>query len=242
MDGAMETHPPAHNGHSAHKHNVGRTDRALSAVLGATTLISMVRWHGVGKAAAATGGMMMLTRAATGHSKVYDALGVSSAKLGEGGGINLDVGITIHRPKEELYEFWRDVTNLPLVMRHIVSVEDLGGGVTHWRALGPRGLTVEWDAQLINDEPGEYLAWQSLPGSEIDHAGSVHFKGVDGGTELRLYMRYRPRGMMPGFVLAKMLNPVSEEEVLADLQRLKRVMEAGVDISAEGQLGGADQR
>lgn len=242
MDYAMEAHP-ASDGEGARRHNLGKADRVLSALLGATTLISTVRWHGVGRAAAAGSGMMLLTRAATGHSKVYDALGVSSAALGEGGGINLDVGITILRPREEIFEFWRDVTNLPLFMHHLVSVTDVGDGVTVWKAKGPRGIAVEWEAQLINEEPPEYLAWQSLPGSQIEQAGSVHFRDAgDKGTEVRLKMRYRPRGMVPGFVLAKMLNPVTEEEVLSDLRRLKHVMETGVDITTEGQPTGPDER
>lgn len=229
-------HPPTGNGHSAHKHNVGKADRVLSALLGATTLLRMPKRHGVGKAAAATSGIMLLTRAATGHSKVYDALGVSSARLGEGAGINIDVRMVIMRPREEVYEFWREITNLPLFMRHLCSVEDRGGGVTHWAAHGPHGIPVEWDAQLINEEPGEYLAWQSLPGSRIENAGSVHFKSIGGGTEVTLNMRYRPKGMVAGFAIAKFMNPVTEAEIREDIYRLKQVMETGVDVTTEGQF------
>lgn len=243
MDYAMEAHPPTHNGHSAHKHNVGKVDRVLSALLGATSLIGMPRLHGPGRAAAATSGMMLLTRAATGHSKVYQALGVSSASLAEGGGIDIDASVTIMRPREELYEFWRDVTNLPLFMRHLASVEDVGNGVTHWKAHGPRGIPAEWDAELINEERNEFLAWQSMPGSQIENAGSVHFKDAgDKGTEVLLNMRYRPHAPIPGFVLAKVLNPLTEADIVADLRRLKHVMETGVDITTEGQPSGPDER
>lgn len=252
MDHSMPAYPQAGNGNgngngnghgaSAHKqHNVGKTDRVLSALLGASTLIRVGRRHGMGKAAAATSGLMLLTRAVTGHSKMYEALGVSSAALGEGAGINLDVSITIMRPAEEIYEFWSEVTNLPLFMRHLESVEDLGGGVTRWKARGPGKLSVEWDAQLINEEYGEFLAWQSLPGSEIDNAGSVHFSDAgSSGTEVRVNMRYRPKGLATGFAIAKFMNPVTEAEVLADLRRLKHVMETGIDLSAEGQPSGSE--
>jgi len=248
MDYSMEAHPARGNGngngHDAHKHhhNVGKTDRVLSALLGATSLIRLGKRHGMGKAAAMTSGIMLLTRAATGHSKMYEALGVSSAALGEGAGINLDVSITIMRPAEEIYEFWSEVTNLPLFMRHLESVEDLGGGVTHWKARGPRSVAVEWDAQLINEEYGEFLAWQSLPGSEIDNAGSVRFKDAgDKGTEVHLNMRYRPKGLATGFAIAKFIHPVTEAEVLADLRRLKHVMETGIDITTEGQPSGSEE-
>lgn len=242
MDYAVDAYPPTSNGHS-HKHNVGRADRVLSALLGATSLVRIGRFHGVGKAAAATSGLMLLTRAMTGHSKVYEALGVSSASLAEGAGINLDASITIMRPRQEIYELWSDVTNLPLIMRHLLSVEEVGDGITHWIAEAPHGRKVEWDAELINAVPGEYLAWQSLPGSQIENAGSVHFTDAgDKGTEVRINMRYRPGGQEIGFAVAKMLNPVTEAEVMDDLRRLKHVMETGIDITIEGQSSGSDER
>lgn len=244
MDFTMEAgHEPVGNGHSAHRRNVGKADRVISAMLGAQSLLRIGRWHGLGKAAAAAGGLMLLTRAATGHSKFYEALGVSSAGLKEGAGINIEASVSILRPREELYEFWRDVTNLPLVMRHLASVEETADGISHWKAYGPRGIEVEWDARLINEEPGEFLAWESLPGGDIEHTGSVHFGDAgQHGTEVLLVMRYRPKGMEAGFGLAKLLNPLTETEVLEDLRRLKHVMETGVDITAEGQPSGPEER
>lgn len=244
MDFTMDAgHEPVGNGHSAHRRNVGKADRVISAMLGAQTMLRMGRWHGWGKAAAATSGMMMLTRAATGHSKVYEALGVSSAGLQEGAGINIEASISIMRPRNELFAFWRDVTNLPLVLRHLDSVEEVGDGVTHWKAHGPRDIKVEWDAHLINEAPGEYLAWESLPGGDIEHAGSVHFADAgEHGTEVLVRMRYRPKGMNVGFGVAKFLNPLTELEVLEDLRRLKHVMETGVDITVEGQPSSTDDR
>jgi uncharacterized membrane protein len=240
MDYAIDANPPTSNGES-HRHNVGRADRVLSALIGATSLLELRRFHGFGKAAAVTSGLMLLTRAVTGHSQVYEALGVSSAGLAEGAGIDIDASVTIMRPREEVFELWRDVTNLALIMRHIHSIEDVGGGVTHWVAEAPHGRMVEWDAQLINEHPGEYLAWQSLPDSEIENAGSVHFADAGAaGTEVHLKMRYRPGGAAAGFAVAKMLNPLTEAEVLEDLQRLKLVMEKGVDITIEGRPSSQD--
>ncbi|MRR11037.1 DUF2892 domain-containing protein [bacterium] len=245
MDYAMEAgHTPTSNGHSAHRHNVGKADRVISAMLGAQTLLRMGKWHGWGKAAAATSGIMLITRAATGHSRVYEALGVSSAGLEQGAGINLDASITIMRPRDEIFEFWRDVTNLPLVMRHLESVDERGDGVTHWVAHAPHGMTVEWDAQLINEQYGELLAWQSLPESEIEHAGSIHFRDAgDKGTEVLLRMRYQPsKWRATAFGVAKFLAPGAQAEVASGLRRLKHVMETGIDITAEGQPSGQEER
>lgn len=241
MQRAMRGYRPSTGSADVPRHNVGRMDRWISAALGAMTLARLGRRHGsVGKAIAATAGTMLLTRAATGHSRVYDALGVSSATLGEGAGIDVTTSVTIKRPREELYAFWRDVTNLPLVMTHLESVEDKGMGVTHWRARGPKNVLVEWDAEIINEKPGEYLAWESMPGSKIDHAGSVHFRDVgDEGTEVLVRMRYAPQGMVTRFALAKLMNPLTEAEIAEDLRRFKHTMETSVDITAEGRPTGA---
>lgn len=223
------------------RRNVGTGDRVVSGLLGAWSMSRLGRPRGfLGKAAIAAAGSLLLARAATGHSRTYDAIGVSSASLEEGAGIDIECGITIRRPKEELFEFWRNVENLPLVMEHLDSVTDLGNGTSHWVAEGPRDMKLEWDAQLFNERPGEYLAWHSTPGSRIEQAGAVHFRDAgDQGTEVLLRMRYTPPGGAYGFALAKMMNPITESELEQDLRRLKHMMETGVDISTAGQPTGA---
>jgi uncharacterized membrane protein len=186
-------------------------------------------------------GLMLVRKATTGRSSLYRALGVSSAGLRQGSGINIDTSVTVKRPRAELYEFWRDLSNLPLVMRHVESVETLSGGITHWRVSGPAGVHVEWDSSIINETPFEYIAWKSLPGSQVEHSGSVHFNDAgDKGTEVLVRLRYVPPGMAPGFVLAKALNRVTEAEVAEDLRRFKHTMETGIDITTEGQPVGPE--
>lgn len=232
------------------RHNVGKADRVVSAAVGAWALMRLGQRRGMlghrrgmlGKALIATAGAMLLTRAATGHSKVYQATGVSSAALHEGAGINVETAITVMRPREELYRFWRQLSNLADVMQHVVSVQEMADGTSHWVARGPGDRLVEWDAKLLNDEPNEYLAWESLPGSDIEHAGSVHFTDAgDKGTEVHLKLRYVPRAMEIGFAAGKVLNKTVQAEVAQDLRRLKHTMETGVDISTAGQTSGREQ-
>lgn len=225
------------------RHNVGKTDRIVSAALGVWTLMHLGRRRGaLGKLATAATGAMLLTRAATGHSRVYDATGVSSASLREGAGINVETAVTVMRPREELYRFWRELQNLAAVMRHVESVQEMPDGTSHWVARGPGERLVEWDAKLLNDEPNEYVAWESLPGSDIEHAGSVHFTDAgDKGTEVHLKLRYVPRAMEIGFAAGKVLNKVVQAEVAQDMRRFKHMMETGVDISTAGQSSGSEE-
>lgn len=219
--------------------NVGTGDRVLSALVGTAILRGAGKRSGAGRLLATTAGTMLLTRAATGHSQVYDRLGVSSAALKKGAGIDIEASVTILRPVEVVYAFFHEPTNLPLVMRHVESVTPVRPGVTHWRVRGPRDMIVEWDSRILNMQANDYIAWESLPGSDIEHAGSVHFNDAgDKGTEVLLRMRYTPAGSAMKFAAARVLNAITELEVAEDLRRLKHVMETGVDITAQGQPQG----
>ena len=94
--------------------------------------------------------------------------------------------VTINRPAEELYAFWRDFTNLPKFMENIVAVTCADDQRSHWVINGPTG-EVEWDCEITEDEPGRRISWASLPDASVDNAGTVEFKlAPEGrGTEVR---------------------------------------------------------
>lgn len=195
------------------------------------------RHSSIGRALTFTGGAMLLARAATGHSRVYEAIGISTAPLIEGGGLNIEGAVTIDRPRGELYRFWSDPTNLPMVMRHVESVT-ARDGVTHWVVRGPRNMKLEWDAAIMNEEPNERIAWHSVEGSPVEQAGSVQFFDAgDAGTEVRVKLRYKPPAGFAGFLAARVLNPITEAEVEEDLRRFKHAMETNTGIAAEPRTG-----
>src|SRR2546423_15606848 len=95
-------------------------------------------------------------------------------------GIRARAAITVNHPRESVFQFWRQLENLPRFMRHLISVEPRDERRSHWVAQGPAGRKVEWDAEIINEIPNELIAWKSLPGSDVDSAGSVRFKDAPG--------------------------------------------------------------
>jgi uncharacterized membrane protein len=140
--------------------------------------------------------------------------------------IKIEEHVVINRSPEELYEFWRNLENLPQVMSHLVSVKDLGGNRSRWIAEAPAGTVVEWDAELINDLPSELIAWRSLEGSDVDNAGSVHFRPhPSGGTEVKVVIRYTPPGDVLGAAVAKFFGVDPQKQVKEDLARFKEQME-----------------
>ena len=87
---------------------------------------------------------------------------------------------TINRQPDAVYGFWRKLENLPQFMKHLESVELIGERRSRWRAKGPAGFKVEWEAELIDDRPNERIAWRSLEGSTVPNRGSVRFDPAPG--------------------------------------------------------------
>jgi uncharacterized membrane protein len=149
--------------------------------------------------------------------------------------------VTVKRPVEEVYRFWRDLSNLPSFMIHLASVEPTGNGRSHWTANAPAGRTVEWDAEVVEDKPNERIAWRSLEGSQVENSGSVTFTPAPGGggTEVRVELRYDPPGGALGKVVAKLFGEEPQQQITDDLRRLKQVLETGEVVRSEGSPEGA---
>jgi uncharacterized membrane protein len=149
----------------------------------------------------------------------------------------VDAAVTINRPPEELYRFWRNLENLPRFMRHIQSVRVIDEKHSHWVAKGPAGKTVEWDAEIINDIENRLIGWRSIPGSDVDSGGSVRFEPALGnrGTEVRISLQYNPPGGSVGAAIAKLLGQDPKKHILEDLRRFKHLMETGEIPTTEGQ-------
>lgn len=154
--------------------------------------------------------------------------------------VHVETSIAIDRSAAELYSFWREFKNLPLFMKNLDSVSDLGSGRTHWVAKGPDGSLIEWDAEIYNEKENELIAWRSLEDAEIVNAGSVRFqRAPEGhGTYVRIALNYNPPGGKLGATLAQLLGTDPAQLIKEDLRRLKQIMEAGEIATVDGQSSG----
>src|SRR5262249_56156492 len=96
-----------------------------------------------------------------------------------------------------LFRFWHNFENLPRFLNHLESVHSIGGrlsGRSHWVARLPTGMTIEWNAEIINEAQNELIAWRSLEGATVPNAGSVRFEQApDGkGAEVKVSLEYAP--------------------------------------------------
>jgi uncharacterized membrane protein len=137
--------------------------------------------------------------------------------------------VTINRPRLELYEFWRDLRNLPRFMANIRSIAVTDGNRSHWMVEAPGGRAVQWDSILTEDQPGALLAWESVEGASVRNAGRIEFKDSTNGrgTVVTATIVYDPPGGSLGRMAAKLFEKEPHIQVRRDLRRFKQLMEAG---------------
>lgn len=109
---------------------------------------------------------------------------------------------------------------------------------------GPAGRTVQWQAEIVDDNPGEYIAWRSVDGTDVSNSGSVRFAAAPGdrGTEITLELDYTPRNGAAGKAVAKLLGEEPNQQIRDDLRRFKQVLETGEIVRSEGSPAGLSTR
>lgn len=205
--------------------NVKNPERIFSAIAGSWLVCSALNKPG-NRLVKAGAGLFLLYRAISGNCPMYSAVG--KKRLPDPvQNINVRNATIVNRPRAEVYAFWRELGNLPLFMKHLKSVDDLGDGRSHWVAEFP-GVpgTISWDAVIVKEEEGRFLGWSSLPGATIDTAGKVEFFDVgEGLTEVNTVISYRAPLGPAGEKLGRLLNPILEEMIQNDLQHFSSYLE-----------------
>jgi len=144
-------------------------------------------------------------------------------------GVHVDRTLVINRSREDLYDFWRDFQNLSKFMKHVQSVEVLDERRSHWVVTAPAGTTVEWDAEITDDQPNSRIAWRSLENADVDNNGFIEFRRAPGdrGTLVRVHIEYQPLGGQLGATFAKLFGEEPGQQINTDLRRFKQLMETG---------------
>jgi uncharacterized membrane protein len=137
--------------------------------------------------------------------------------------------VSINRPRQELYNFWRDFRNLPMFMENIEEVEVLEGGRSHWMVRGPANRDLEWDSQIVEDVPGEIIEWRSVEGADVKNSGRVEFRDSTNGrgTVVTVTITYDPPAGALGKVFAKVFRREPKIQARQELRRFKQLMETG---------------
>lgn len=219
--------------------NVGNNERVFSAAAGAFLLTSGLNnlfKNPISALVKTAIGGVLLYRGASGHCPIYASMGKTSGVM-HTQAINIRTSLIVNKPKDEVYAFWRKLENLPLFMKHIASVTEIDAKHSHWEASIPGNIgKVKWNAEIVKEEPGYLIGWQSIPNSMINNAGKVTFNdALNGqGTELEVVITYHPPAGELGSGLAKALNPVFEKMVRQDVMNFKDYIETKYAGSTAG--------
>ena len=235
--------PPGHE-----RYNVARAERVGSVALGAALVGLGLRRRDPAGLVAALFGSYFIGRGATGRCVVYRVLGVSTgpadavlrsserddvtgraATVNARKAVKVERAVTIDKPREELYAFWRNFENLPRFMEHLVSVRVESPMRSHWEAKAPAGRTVEWDADIVNEVPNEIIAWKSVGEPDVPNAGAVNFSDAPGGrgTIVRVTLDWEPPAGKLGEILSHFFSEEPDHQIREDLRKFKQLMETG---------------
>lgn len=219
--------------------NVARTniDNLLTsqAIINSPLVIKNLQQHSLKEVLADYSNRKQLTETSL-IDRASEAIGLTP-------NIQVEKTVTIERPASELYSYWRNLTNLPNFMGHLKSVtnKNEAGTVSHWVANAPLDLSVEWDAEIIKDEPDHLIAWNALDNADIANCGFVRFQPATGdrGTQVKVVLEYQPPGGALTNAIAKLFGESPQQQIGDELNRFKQLMETGEIATTKGQPKGS---
>ncbi|GIH97431.1 SRPBCC family protein [Planobispora siamensis] len=185
----------------------------------------------------------LLTGAPAGQVTEIDSLLVVRG-ICRGESMELTATTTIRKPVPEVYAFWRDLENLPTFMAHLEEVRSTGDRTSHWVAGAPFGKDVEWDAEIVDEVPGEKIVWRSIGDADVPNTGTVRFMPAPDGvsTEVQVVLVYDIPGGTVGKAVAKYFGEEPHQQLDDDLRRFKQVLETGEVVRSDGAPWGKRAR
>jgi len=195
--------------------------RVVMGALGSMLVLNALvgRRSGLGFLGGA-GGLALIARSGT-NMPIDRLVGVRRPSM------ELQKCIEIAAPIEQVFETFSQLERFPQFMKHVREVHVRGDGTSQWVVEGPAGGTVSWEAVTTRLEPNRLIAWRTLPGSAVDHAGLLRFEPTEGGTRVFVTMSYTPPAGALGHAVARLFGSDPKSELNDDLMRMKVFLETG---------------
>jgi uncharacterized membrane protein len=137
--------------------------------------------------------------------------------------------VTINKPRQEVYAYWRDFSRLPTFMDNVKRVERIDEKRSRWIIAAPGGREIEFISTITEDRPSELIAWESDEDAQVRNSGRVAFRDAPGdrGTVVEATILYDAPGGEIGRLIAKLFQREPNIQIRRDLKRFKQLMETG---------------
>jgi uncharacterized membrane protein len=151
-----------------------------------------------------------------------------SAQLSRGGPFCASSTVLIGRKPDELYPFWKDLSNVTKLEPFLESVRRLAQDRWRWRVRIGGGPLIEIDTEIVRDQPNRLIEWRSGEGSSTKLRSRIEFLPAPGdrGTLVRASIELDG----PIMLLAKPASAAGfgpELRLEQHLRRFKQLMETG---------------
>jgi uncharacterized membrane protein len=204
--------------------NIGHRERTISAIAGSLLLGLLMRKRKKESLVALAGGYL-LYRGISGHCPISALKDRRPALTGRN--INVRTHVVVNRPREEVYAFWRKLENLNLFMEHVHNIRELDDTRSAWTVSVPGGIhNIQWEAEIVKEEEGRELSWQSTYGAPIENTGKINFSDTPGnGTRIDAMISYRAPFGAVGEGFSRLLTPLFRNKIEEDIRSFKYYME-----------------
>ena len=133
--------------------------------------------------------------------------------------------IEVEAPVAKVYDYWKNLENLPSFMSNIEDVSMTGSDTSHWKVKGPLGTSVEFDAKTTQNRENEAIGWNTEDG-DVETSGQVRFKEITPDrTRIEVQMNWAdpPGGKVGEVVTGMFAGPKTMFE--QDLRNFKDIIE-----------------
>lgn len=150
----------------------------------------------------------------------------------------IEASITIRRPVEDVFTFYRDFRNLPRFLGDVMAIEPIDRSTSRWTIQGPLGIRAHWNVRVIEERANALIQYETVGSPELRTRWEIHFAPgpAPGETTVRQVMK-APLGRLGRAALA-LIGKFPAEEVLANLHRLKQVLETGTVTDTSYSVAG----
>lgn len=217
---------------------LGDAERWGSLIMGGALVLLGLKQRSLRGALLAAAGSGLAYHGATGQTSIKQQV---EEATGMEKGLRVEKTVAImNKSPQELYQFWRNLENLPSFMKHLRSVKTINHTRSHWVASAPLDQTVEWDAEIVQEQENHLIAWASVEGADVENSGFVRFQPATGGrgTEVKVVIEYMPPAGALGATIAKLFGEGAEQQIGDELRRFKMLMETGEIATTDGQSSG----